>query len=364
MPRRDILLRGDERSDHPDFSPQRGPRCTLHQGSPSGRVGVGTVGTGPEHGFTAGGYDEAVASKAEDGTGRTRRAEARRWVKPGTLYLVGTPIGNRADVGQRALEVLAEADLIAAEDTRVSGVWLRAVGVRTPLVSFHAHSKRARLDEIIARLRQGEVVAVVTDAGMPAVADPGRELVEAAVKAGIPVSAVPGPNAAVTAFALSGFPLPVTIWGFLPARGREREASLESLAEAPGTQVFYEAPHRIRDTLAALSARLAGRSLVVARELTKIHEEIWRGDVDGALAWLEAHPPRGEFTVVVGPRQASQPQEPDWDALLEQVAEAVSHGASDREAVRAVAEAAGASRRELYRRWHRETFKRPATATD
>lgn len=322
------------------------------------------MGAGPGHGVTTGGDDQAVAPSAEDGAGPARHPDGRRWVKPGTLYLVGTPIGNRSDVSQRALEVLAEADLIAAEDTRLSGVWLRTAGVRTPLVSFHAHSAPERIEEILRRLREGEAVAVITDAGMPAVADPGRELVEAAVAAGIPVSAVPGPNAALTAFALSGFPLPMTLWGFLPARGREREAALVRLAEAWGTQVFYEAPHRIVRTLEALRPYVGGRGLVVARELTKIHEEIWRGDVDGALAWLREHPPRGEFTVVVGPRRASQTDEPDWDALLVRVAEAVNRGVSDREALRAVAEAAGVSRRELYRRWHREAVRRPATAAD
>jgi 16S rRNA (cytidine1402-2'-O)-methyltransferase len=301
---------------------------------------------------------------AEDDARSSRETGGRRWVKPGTLYLVGTPIGNLSDIGRRALEVLAEVDLIAAEDTRLSGVWLRTAGIKTPLISFHAHSSPARTEAIVDRLREGQAVAVITDAGMPAVADPGRELVEAAAAAGVPVSAVPGPNAAVTAFALSGFPLPVTLWGFLPARGHEREEAVAQLVAGTGTQVFYEAPHRILRTLEDLGPHLGDRRLVVARELTKVHEEVWRGDIAGALAWLRAHPPRGEFTVVVGPRQAPQAAEPSWDALLARVADAVAGGMSDREAVRAVAGAVGVSRRELYRRWHRAIVKRPGTATD
>lgn len=279
-------------------------------------------------------------------------APARRWVKPGHLYLVATPIGNQHDVSRRALEVLSEVDVIGAEDTRVSLPWLRRNGVKTPVFSFHEHSSEDRHREVLERLQASDAVALISDAGLPAVADPGQELVASAWDRHIPVVPIPGPSAGVAAFAASGFRLPMVLWGFVPARGRERADRLQEILRFPGAHVIYEAPHRISKTLRELSEIGAGdRLLWVGREMTKLHEEYWRGTVDEARAWLEQKAPRGEFTIVLGP--APYGQDPvDWTILLDHVAQLISTGDSDTDACRKVSKAFRVSRRELYQRWH------------
>jgi 16S rRNA (cytidine1402-2'-O)-methyltransferase len=285
--------------------------------------------------------------------------EASRWVRPGVLYLVATPIGNLSDLSPRAQEVLRDVDRVVAEDTRVTGRLLKHLGINAPLLSLHAHSGPDRVDAVLSCLGAGEAVALVSDAGLPAVSDPGRELVEAAWGRDIPVCPIPGPSAGVTAFAASGFDLPWVQWGFVPARGRDRADRLREVLTAPGAQVLYEAPHRVARLLADLVDAGAGaRTVVLAREITKLHEEWWRGTVEAAAARLAgAAPPRGEWTVVVGPqpRPTDGAAAPDWAAALEAVRRLVDGGCSGSEACRAVADRAGVGRRELYRRWHAET---------
>lgn len=284
-------------------------------------------------------------------------ADARRWVAPGVLYLVATPIGNRSDLSTRAAEVLAEVDLVVAEDTRVTGRLLKHLQISVPLLSWHGHSAADRLAHIVHRLQGGAAIAVVSDAGLPAVSDPGRELVEAAWAHHLAVCPIPGPSAGVTAFAASGFALPWVQWGFLPARGGERRSQLAAVLAAPGAQVLYEAPHRVQTLLDELAAAGAGdRMLVWARELTKLHEQWFRGTVADAAAGVAAGPPpRGEWTLVLGPPPASTAAPLGWDAAVARVDRLVAGGTPGSEACRQVAVDGALSRRELYRRWHAQT---------
>jgi 16S rRNA (cytidine1402-2'-O)-methyltransferase len=221
----------------------------------------------------------------------------------GRLQVVATPIGNLADLGERAREALAEADVIAAEDTRHTGALLKAMGLATPLVSLHEHNESRRVPGLLARLALGARVALVCDAGTPLLSDPGYELVRAAIAAGFEVSAIPGPSAITAALAVAGLPTDRFCFeGFLPARARERRAALEALAHERRTLVLFEAPHRIAAALADLAAVLGpGREAVVARELTKAHETIYRGPLGelAARAATEANFARGEITLVV-----------------------------------------------------------------
>jgi 16S rRNA (cytidine1402-2'-O)-methyltransferase len=221
----------------------------------------------------------------------------------GRLQVVATPIGNLADLSERARQALAEADVIAAEDTRHTGALLKAIGLTTPLLSLHEHNESRRVPALLARLTAGQRVALVSDAGTPLLSDPGYELVRAASAAGFEVSAVPGPSAITAALAVAGLPTDRFCFeGFLPARERERRATLEALAHEPRTLVFFEAPHRIAAALADSTAVLgAEREAVVARELTKAHETIYRGRLGelAARAATEANFARGEITLVV-----------------------------------------------------------------
>jgi 16S rRNA (cytidine1402-2'-O)-methyltransferase len=277
----------------------------------------------------------------------------RRWVEPGTLYVVATPIGNLADMAPRGLSVLREVDQVYAEDTRVSGPWLRREGVTAPIRSFHEHSPATVEVGVIEALLDGQAVAIISDAGMPTVSDPGQGLVARAWEAGVRVVPVPGANAALAAFMVSGFALPMTVWGFLPARGEARRRQVKLVAEAPGTQVLYESPHRVATTLALLAEiGPADRLVTIARELTKMHEEVWRGSLGNATQRMREGAVRGEFTLVLGPRPAAaQDDAPPWAALLEEVDQLVTKGASPAEACRMVAKENGATRRDLYRRW-------------
>ena len=217
----------------------------------------------------------------------------------GRLQVVATPIGNLADLSERARQALAEADVIAAEDTRHTGALLKAIGLATPLLSLHEHNESQRVPALLARLAEGERVALVSDAGTPLLSDPGYELVRAAIAAGFEVSVVPGPSAITAALAVAGLPTDRFCFeGFLPARERERRAALEALAHERRTLVFFEAPHRIAAALADTAAVLgAEREAVVVRELTKAHETIYRGTLRdlAARAATEANFARGEI---------------------------------------------------------------------
>jgi 16S rRNA (cytidine1402-2'-O)-methyltransferase len=221
----------------------------------------------------------------------------------GRLQVVATPIGNLADLSERARAALAAADVIAAEDTRHTGALLKALGIATPLVSLHEHNESQRTPALLSRLAAGECVALVSDAGTPLLSDPGFELVQRAVQAGHEVSAVPGASAITTALTVAALPIDRFCFeGFLPARERERRAALAALAHEPRTLVFFEAPHRIVAALADMAAELgADRRGVVARELTKLHETVYRGTLGelAARAREDANLARGEITLVV-----------------------------------------------------------------
>ena len=273
----------------------------------------------------------------------------------GTFYVVGTPIGNLGDVSGRAARVLAAVDLIAAEDTRVTRRLLNHLGLRTPLVSCHRHNWPARLPQLLQALAAGEV-ALVTDAGMPGVSDPGAEVTAAVAAAGFPVEVIPGPSAVTAALAVSGMPADSFLFlGFLPRRRRERQAALAAVAALPYTLVIFEAPHRLRPALADLQATLGDRQIAVCRELTKFHQEVWRGDIGGALDYFAA--PRGEFALVVAgcpaipAAAAAATAAADLDMARRQLAERMAAGMRARDAVAAVTATTGLPRREVYRLW-------------
>ncbi len=265
----------------------------------------------------------------------------------GTLWLVGTPIGNLEDVTERARRVLAEVDVIACEDTRRTRGLLSHLGIPAPrLVSFFEGNEERRVPGLLDHLRAGRSVALVTDAGMPAVSDPGYRLVAASVEEGIEVDAVPGPSAAVIALALSGLPTDrFAFEGFLPRRPGERRRRLEALGEEARTVVLFESPRRLPSLLREATEFLGDRRAAVARELTKLHQEVVRGSLS-ELAERFAEPPRGEVVVVV--EGASRAEPADLGELAERVRHLTQAGASRKDAVARIAGQAGVSRRELY----------------
>lgn len=276
-------------------------------------------------------------------------------VTKGVLYLCATPIGNLEDITFRALRVLREADLIAAEDTRHTRKLLSHYDIHTTLTSYHQHNWRKKGEYLLELLAAGKSIAVVSDAGMPGVSDPGAELVAAALEKGCQVVPVPGPSAAVTALVVSGLPTDAFVFaGFLPAARKERLEKLEELRRQRVTLVFYEAPHRLRATLADIRKSLGNRPAAVARELTKLHEELIRGPMDKILEHFEANEPRGEFTLVVAGATGEETlmeEDASWRRLgpAEHVAALEAEGAGRKEALREVARLRGLSRREVYR---------------
>lgn len=267
----------------------------------------------------------------------------------GRLVLVGTPIGNLDDLAPRAVAALAAADAVACEDTRRTGRLLAHIGVRAPvLIVMNDHTESEVIAGILARLGRGECVAVVSDAGMPGISDPGERLVAAAVAADHGVEVVPGPSAAITALVGSGLPAGRFVFeGFLPRRGSGRSGRLRELAGERRTAVLYEAPHRIGRTLADL-LEVCGpdRVVVLGRELTKLHEEFWRGTLAEAQQHWSDHEPRGEFVIVLD--GAPPPAEIDDDRILAALVEARTRGASTRDAVDDVSEHLGVARRRVY----------------
>jgi 16S rRNA (cytidine1402-2'-O)-methyltransferase len=220
---------------------------------------------------------------------------------PGTLFVVATPIGNLEDITLRALRVLREVDVIAAEDTRRTARLLARHAISTPTVSFHAHNTRSRIPQLISRLERGQSVALVTDAGTPGISDPGAELVDACVSAAIPIDPIPGGSAAITAAVASGFPLvPLTILGFPPSRSKDRKGWIAASSVIRTTMTFFEAPHRIAQTLREGAVFWGKRQIVVGRELTKVHQEFLRGTAIEISSRLQ-DAAKGEFTVVIGP---------------------------------------------------------------
>ena len=241
---------------------------------------------------------------------------------PGTLFVVATPIGNLEDITLRALRVLREVNVIAAEDTRRTARLLARHGISVPTVSFHEHNTRTRLPQLLSRLRRGDSIALVTDAGTPGISDPGVELVQASVAAGIPVDPIPGVSAALTAAVASGFPLvPLTVWGFPPSRSKDRNDWFRDISATTSTMTFFEAPHRIAQTLRTAADVLGDRPIVVGRELTKVHQEFLRGSAS-ELAHSFENGAKGEFTVVIGPMTENVPS----DALPTDAAVAAAFG--------------------------------------
>jgi len=265
------------------------------------------------------------------------------------LVLVGTPIGNLGDLSPRAIEALAAADAICCEDTRRTGRLLQHAGVeRRPLVVVNDHTEVRAIAGVLERLGRGERVAVVTDAGMPGISDPGERLVRAAVVAGHLVEVVPGPSAAVTALVASGLPAGrYAFEGFLPRKGSGRSERLTEIAAERRTTVLYEAPHRLARTLTDLATACgADRQVVVARELTKLHEELWRGSLDAACAWVAEREPRGEIVVVLdGTPEPASATEQDVEVAVQTRLDA---GDSPRDAAAAVAVALGVPKRQAY----------------
>jgi 16S rRNA (cytidine1402-2'-O)-methyltransferase len=219
----------------------------------------------------------------------------------GRLYLVGTPIGNLEDMTFRAVATLRDVDLIAAEDTRHTGKLLQHFGIHTPQISYHEHNRRQRLPELIALMEQGKNIALVTDAGMPAISDPGQDLVCACLQAALTVVPIPGVTAGITALVASGMATERFVFeGFLPGEQAKGRARLEQLRDEPRTLIFYEAPHRLLSTLDRFQEVFApDRPITVARELTKRFEEFWRGTLGEAIAHFSQHPPKGELTLVL-----------------------------------------------------------------
>ena len=279
----------------------------------------------------------------------------------GTLYLVATPIGNLADISERAKKVLQEVDFVAAEDTRNSGKLLRCLDITQEIVSYHEHNKRSRGEQILARLSAGESCALITDAGMPAISDPGADLVSLCAEADIPVTVVPGCCAAVTALALSALPTSrFSFEGFLPTENKPRRERLAELTTERRTVILYEAPHRLSETLTDLLSTLGNRKISICRELTKINEEIFRTKLQDAVEFYKKNQPRGEYVLIVEGSEAvglpfsPVPPSPTKDLSPEEKVEYFCRekGLSRMDATKMAAKEMGISKSELYRLLH------------
>lgn len=268
----------------------------------------------------------------------------------GTLYLVPTPIGNLGDISPRMADTMAQADFIAAEDTRVSLKLLNHLGLKKPMLSYHRHNTQTGGQAVLERLLAGENCALVTDAGTPAISDPGQELVALCARQGIDVVAIPGPCAMVTALAVSGQPTDrFTFEGFLPMNKKNRRAHLDSLKGEERTMVFYEAPHKLTATLADLRDAFGEeRPISLCRELSKLHEEVRRTTLGQAAEWYENNPPKGEFVLVVRGAEPVVGQEATLEDGLARVEVLRSAGASLKDAVKQAARELDLSKNELY----------------
>lgn len=272
----------------------------------------------------------------------------------GTLYICATPIGNLGDMTPRAAAALAQADLVAAEDTRRTLGLLHHLDIKKPLISYHEHNKAVRGPELIERLMAGETIALVSDAGFPGLADPGEDLVKLALAANITVVPVPGANAALCALVASGLPaVPFFFGGFLPKTSKKRREQLAAWQDIPATILFYEAPHRLKTVLADLLAAWGDREMVMARELTKVHEEFFRGTVSECLTRAETVAPRGEYTLVVAPPMVEEavalaPDVPPEEAAVAEVRRLMAAGTEKKEAVRIAAKNLSLPKRLVY----------------
>lgn len=282
--------------------------------------------------------------------------EEKNKIKSGMLYLVATPIGNLADISERAKKVLAGVDFVAAEDTRNSGKLLTCLGIKQDFISYHEHNRQKRGPEIIARLQAGESCALVTDAGMPAISDPGADLVSLCAECGVPVTVIPGACAAVSALALSALPTGrFAFEGFLPVPKNERNKRLSEIAHERRTMIFYEAPHKLTTTLSDLLECFGDRRISICRELTKINEEIMRAKLTDAIAFCEEHAPRGEYVLILEGEEsmglapvASSPSPTEALSPREKVAYYEAEGVSHMDAIKRAAKEMGVPKSELY----------------
>ena len=274
---------------------------------------------------------------------------------PGTLYLVATPIGNLADITHRAIEVLGKVALIACEDTRHTRKLLQHYGIPTRTVSYHEHNEQDRARQLIELLREGKDVAVVSDAGTPSISDPGFRLVRAAIENNVPVVPVPGPSALISALIAAGLPTNEFFFGgFLPARSNARRSRLNELRSVPGTLVFYEAPHRLKETLKDAYETLGEREAVVARELTKMHEELKRGRLSELAQHYSNEEPRGEIVLLIDRTILETSENAESQTISSLVDQLERDGLDHRAALKKAARELGLSRAEAYRRLQNE----------
>ncbi len=267
----------------------------------------------------------------------------------GTLYIVGTPIGNLEDMTVRAVRILQTVDLIAAEDTRHTGKLLHHFQIKTPQISYHEHNRMIRVPELVAKLQQGLAIALVSDAGMPGISDPGYELVKACAEEGFTVVPIPGASAVIAALSASGLPSDRFIFeGFLPAKSQARRTHLEGLQSESRTIVLYESPHRLRATLQDLADRLGhDRQITLARELTKLHEEFWRGTTTEAIELYTKREPQGEYTIVVAGAEVVKVVLSE-SALKSELQTLLNQGISRSDASRQLAQQTSLPRRQIY----------------
>jgi 16S rRNA (cytidine1402-2'-O)-methyltransferase len=267
-----------------------------------------------------------------------------------TLYVVATPIGNLEDMTLRAIRILQTVDLIAAEDTRHTGKLLQHFQIATPQISYHEHNRAARLEELLQYLRVGKNIALVTDAGVPGIADPGYELIQASIEQAIAVVPIPGANAALTALAAAGLPSDRFVFeGFLPTKTKERSDRLQILRRETRTIVLYEAPHRLEKTLADLAEVMGeSRPVVLARELTKLYEDFWRGSIGEAIAFYQTNSPKGEYTLVIAGAEEYQGLMLSEDEIKQELRQLLDQGMSKSQASRHLAELTSVPRRQIY----------------
>ena len=267
------------------------------------------------------------------------------------LYLVATPIGNLEDITHRAVRILKEVSLIACEDTRHTRKLLDHFGIKTPTISYHEHNEQARAQELTARLLKGESIALVTDAGTPGISDPAYRVVVSAIEQGIQIIPIPGATALISGLIASGLPTDAFLFvGFLPAKRNARREKLESLRAVRETLVFYEAPHRIKETLLEAETIFGDRQASLARELTKLYEQFLRGRLSDISAQLQTHEPRGEMTLVIAGARDEEPQPlPMAESLALQLARLVDAGIRRNDALKQIAKMRGLSKKEAYR---------------
>lgn len=282
--------------------------------------------------------------------------------KHGKLYVVGTPIGNLEDITLRAIRILKEVDLIACEDTRRTQKLLNAYSIQTPSISYHQHNEMTRAPELVIQMEEGSSIALVSDAGMPVVSDPGFRLVHLAVRHSIPVIPVPGASAFVAALAASGLPVDkFRFLGFLPSRKGERRKALEELRDATRTLVFYESPHRLVEMLKDAREILGEREIVIAREVTKVHEDFLRGTLTSTLEFLKRRPVKGEITLMIGPHAESDAATgitPSKSIISEMQAIMAARKVDERAALKHLARQRGVSKSEAYRLLQAEKSRR------